>query len=512
MNNHESNLNPIVTANPYIDEAFHLIPITPSHPPNLFDLKKKVQSNTSAKRNVDDQYSRSNKRQDVDGRDRSYDRSISNRNEPQTSIRHSIIPNQTATTRNDRTITIQQTVSFIRKNQDVDPQLWKDLKNIVIQKAKLQDYNQFSHKSLNDKILEIKNQFRTIDPSQLSKARLVSNPYEGIGSSCFMNRSAVKMANLDKLFGLLPKIQTTKFNFADICSGPGGFTEYIFWRCNKRRVPVHGYGLTLHGNQDFNLSNMVFQPPAGSFTPHYGKDKTGDIYHNENILDFSKAVLQGAPIGVDLVLADGGFSVLGDEQYQEEHSKQLLLTQILSMFTILKKGGNFVLKCFDILTPFTIECLYILYLFFEKIAIIKPITSRPANSERYIVCMNLTHPSPQDLIDYLMQVNSKLNDLKPDNRSNSSGHKRHQNGFISKQEKIDLELLDMTDFLSIDNIIKVDDFIDPIEGSNMKLAVKQKEALDDLLAYATQTQVEGWDQVGIASQCCKEWDIPFIQK
>ncbi|KAJ3000491.1 hypothetical protein HDV02_005356 [Globomyces sp. JEL0801] len=456
MNNHENNLNPIVTANPYIDEAFHLIPITPSHPPNLFDLKKKVQSNTSAKRNVDDQYSRSNKRQDVDGRDRSYDRPISNRNEPQTSIRHSIIPNQTATTRNDRTITIQQTVSFIRKNQDVDPQLWKDLKNIVIQKAKLQDYNQFSHKSLNDKILEIKNQFRTIDPSQLSKARLVSNPYEGIGSSCFMNRSAVKMANLDKLFGLLPKTQTTKFNFADICSGPGGFTEYIFWRCNKRRVPVHGYGLTLHGNQDFNLSNMVFQPPAGSFTPHYGKDKTGDIYHNENILDFSKAVLQGAPIGVDLVLADGGFSVLGDEQYQEEHSKQLLLTQILSI---------------------------------------------------YIVCMNLTHPSPQDLIDYLMQVNSKLNDLKPDKRSNSSGHKRHQNGFISKQEKIDLELLDMTDFLSIDNIIKVDDFIDPIEGT-----VKQKEALDDLLAYATQTQVEGWDKVGIASQCCKEWDIPFIQK
>lgn len=43
-------------------------------------------------------------------------------------------------------------------------------------------------------------------------------------------------------------------------------------------------------------------------------------------------------------------------------------------------------KFFDTLTPFTVGLIYLMYLSFDLVAIHKPNTSRPANSERYLVC------------------------------------------------------------------------------------------------------------------------------
>lgn len=33
--------------------------------------------------------------------------------------------------------------------------------------------------------------------------------------------------------------------FADICAGPGGFSEYVLWRCKWH---AKGFGMTLKGN------------------------------------------------------------------------------------------------------------------------------------------------------------------------------------------------------------------------------------------------------------------------
>jgi cap1 methyltransferase len=126
--------------------------------------------------------------------------------------------------------------------------------------------------------------------------------------------------------------------------------------------------------------------------------------------------LRVCPQGVDLVLGDGGISVEGEENFQEIKLQPLILCQFLTMFNILAKGkikeeahihhfvenllllllllmmidltisfrsgGKFVCKIFDVFTPFTAGLIYILYRHFERICIIKPYTSRPANSER----------------------------------------------------------------------------------------------------------------------------------
>ena len=42
--------------------------------------------------------------------------------------------------------------------------------------------------------------------------------------------------------------------FADLCAGPGGFSEYVLWR---KGWQAKGFGFTLRGNS--NMSNALVQ-------------------------------------------------------------------------------------------------------------------------------------------------------------------------------------------------------------------------------------------------------------
>ena len=41
--------------------------------------------------------------------------------------------------------------------------------------------------------------------------------------------------------------------FADVCAGPGGFSEYVLWR---KRWRSKGFGFTLKGKSDFKLEDF----------------------------------------------------------------------------------------------------------------------------------------------------------------------------------------------------------------------------------------------------------------
>lgn len=54
--------------------------------------------------------------------------------------------------------------------------------------------------------------------------------------------------------------------FADVCAGPGGFSEYVLWR---KKWESKGFGFTLKGPNDFKLEDFFAGPPE-TFEPHYG--------------------------------------------------------------------------------------------------------------------------------------------------------------------------------------------------------------------------------------------------
>lgn len=107
------------------------------------------------------------------------------------------------------------------------------------------------------------------------------------------------------------------------------------------------------------------------------------------------------------MMSDGGFSVEGQENVQEILSKQLYLCQCLVALSIVRINGHFVTKLFDCFTKFSVGLVYLMYKCFKQVTIIKPNTSRPANSERYLVC-KWKKPNTDTIRNHLFEVNQMM--------------------------------------------------------------------------------------------------------
>ena len=56
-----------------------------------------------------------------------------------------------------------------------------------------------------------------------------------------------------------------------------------------------------------------------------------------------------------------------------------------------KKNGHFIIKFFDIFTLPSIEMIYLMNCFYNKVYLLRANTSRYANSERYVVCKHFKY-------------------------------------------------------------------------------------------------------------------------
>uniref|UniRef100_A0A8C9S7Z9 Cap-specific mRNA (nucleoside-2'-O-)-methyltransferase 1 n=1 Tax=Scleropages formosus TaxID=113540 RepID=A0A8C9S7Z9_SCLFO len=371
----------------------------------------------------------------------------------------------------------------------------RDWMTVGKRKMEIEDETEFCSEDLLHNLLRCKSVFDDLEGEEMRRARTRSNPYETIRGVFFLNRAAMKMANMDHVFDYMftnPKDAQGKpytrdregelLYFGDVCAGPGGFSEYVLWR---RRWHAKGFGMTLRGPNDFKLEDF-FAAPSELFEPFYGEggvDGDGDITRPENISAFRNFVLESTERrGLHFLMADGGFSVEGQENLQEILSKQLLLCQFLTALSTLRTGGHFVCKTFDLFTPFSVGLIYLLYLCFDRVSLFKPVTSRPANSERYVVCRGLK-PGSDPVRDYLFTVNLKLNQLK------------HAES-------------DVTEVVPLD-IIKADtDFYNYMINSNERHCAIQIKALAKIHAYVLDTTLSEPQQAEIRKQCLKLWGIP----
>ena len=332
-------------------------------------------------------------------------------------------------------------------------------------------------------VIDAKKVFDNLDRKEMHRARARSNPFELIRNAFFQNRAAVKMANIDKATNFLftnPRnlARGEVLYFADVCAGPGGFSEYILYR---KRHGAKGFGFTLRESNDFKLEDFLAGPPE-FFHPYYGPMEDGDIYKPENQEGFTQIVMQSTSgRGVHFMMADGGFSVEGQETMQEILSKQLYLCQCLLALKIVREGGYFVTKLFDVFTPFSAGLIYLMYRSFAKITIFKPNSSRPANSERYLVCRGKL-ANVQDTADYLTRANLVL--LEND------------------KSKDVLELVPY-DVISDDTV-----FMDFIKESNEMIAKGQIVALLKIAAFAENEELSELRQAEIKKQCMESWFLP----
>ncbi len=178
----------------------------------------------------------------------------------------------------------------------------------------------------------------------------------------------------------------------------------------------------------------------------YGKDNTGDINNWDNITHIKNI----SNSEFYLVTADGGFDEGTDFNNKEQLHYYLILSEIFAALELQLHGGQFILKVFDIFTDTSVQLLYLLSLCYEEVYIYKPKTSRPTNSEKYIVCkkFRLDDESRKYVTDTLRQLHSSL--------------KNHLSKFTS---------------FSLFNTIP-DEFIDKVRFMNHSLITKQCNFLE----------------------------------
>ena len=361
------------------------------------------------------------------------------------------------------------------------------------------------------RLQECKSQFDSIDGRTFLSARSRCNPFELLKGEMFQNRAALKMAEVDRiterLFTGPASSPSSLLLFADICAGPGGFSEYVLTRSKWR---AKGFGFTLRGGLDFRPERFNSNAPAQSFRGYYGADGTGDITRSENIRHFAAEVWRECD-GLHVCMGDGGFDVAGEENKQELRSLQLILCECITALAVLRIGGAFLCKLFDVFLPFSASLLFLMHRCFDALAIIKPNQSRPANSERYLVCKGKKDHTA-DVLAYLYDVNDRINAVKktpstfPNNGDRGRTRSPPADPFpaASSDETVTMAVVSLVP----EDVIAADaEFVAYLRDSNDSIAQRQIDALLRLLRYVEDPNLPSDDQERIRTQCLAYWDI-----
>jgi 23S rRNA U2552 (ribose-2'-O)-methylase RlmE/FtsJ len=232
----------------------------------------------------------------------------------------------------------------------------------------------------------------------------------------------------------LNSTQTKNISSFHLAEGPGGFIEAI---SHLRKNPNDTYyGMTLvnddPGCPGWKKSNTFLEKNPNVHIIS-GSDGTGDLLKIENYKFCKERFLNS----MDIITADGGIDVSTDFNKQEQLVSKLLISEIIYGITMQKKGGNFILKIFDIFSKLTVDILYLLSCIYSEVYVTKPYTSRLANSEKYIVCKNFLLKDSIKISEVFLNEFYKLNS---NNNIISIVNIQHDYYFLNKIEEINVVL------------------------------------------------------------------------
>ncbi|XP_064390320.1 cap-specific mRNA (nucleoside-2'-O-)-methyltransferase 2-like [Halichondria panicea] len=225
----------------------------------------------------------------------------------------------------------------------------------------------------------------------------------------FLTKDGVNFAALDYMTGIVRKSSEVLL-FMDLAGAPSGFSHYIYWR---RQSLAKGWGLVRVEHPILGPGSVIERlAPWETFQvlgPHNGVD----ICDSTTIRSLCAGVENYCPDGVHLVVGDVPDVAFGAHSPGEAELlvNQHLLTQFVCALKILGKGGVFVCRCYGLLTRFSAGILFLMYKLFREVTVIKPFTSSPTSSERFIVCRGY-HGCKAEVTDKLLDINGAVSALR----------------------------------------------------------------------------------------------------
>jgi len=224
-----------------------------------------------------------------------------------------------------------------------------------------------------DDLITAKNLLDGFSKNKWNFFRDLVNPYEfgNIDKTKYINRAYFKLHEIIKVFDL-EKIANKNIDFSGVCEFPCGFTKCILDNdvFSKSVINVN------------IMSNDDNKPKLNNYYKQNINIDIVDITDKEQL----KEVLKGKSHKSMLVTSDGGINENKEYSKKEVMHYRLKLCEIGTSLRLLDEGGVLVIKFFDFFTKPSIEMAYYLSFFFKEMYMYKPLTSRPTNSERYMIC------------------------------------------------------------------------------------------------------------------------------
>ena len=287
------------------------------------------------------------------------------------------------------------------------------------------------------------------------KMKKIGNPYEliyttynkkkkndSISLYSPISRSYFKLWEIFYNYDIFEQFnKNDKYIYAHLAEGPGGFMEATYnYRSkilNTQNLGDVFYGITLKPTNDYvpdwNKIKKVFNN-SPNINIEYG-----NLYNIDDVNNYLKIFKKKK---AHFVTADGGFDYSTNFNRQEVNSCKIIYSEVIIALNVLRIGGSFVCKVFDLFTYSMNQILYLLYNSFEKVIIYKPETSRPANSEKYIICINFYDNISQENKNKLIDNIKVWNDIKDEENTAVLENIKIDSGFLHKLSEYNLKYIE----------------------------------------------------------------------
>jgi tRNA (cytidine32/guanosine34-2'-O)-methyltransferase len=177
-------------------------------------------------------------------------------------------------------------------------------------------------------------------------------------------RSAYKLLQVDEQFKVLASVERA----VDLCAAPGSWSQVL-----AKRLPA--------GAKIVAVDLQEMAPIEGV------EILRGDITSKQTA---EEVIVRCGGVKADLVVCDGAPDVTGLHDMDEYLQSQLLVSALNLATYLLRPGGTFVAKIFR---GKDVSLLYAqMEIFFGKVAVAKPQSSRNTSVEAFIVCQEFALP------------------------------------------------------------------------------------------------------------------------
>lgn len=284
--------------------------------------------------------------------------------------------------------------------------------------------NQYINKTLSKYLNQVKEQIDK-HSEEWDNIKKYTNPYEYI-HTCYPNskhpiskvkplsRAFFKFIEIANVFDIFTQYNSPIRSF-HLAEGPGGFIEAI--QSMRKNSEDTYYGMTLIDKSNNNVPGWgksdEFLSRHSNIIIEEGEDGTGNLYNPDNF----NYCLQNYGNSIDIITGDGGFDFSIDFNKQEELAFKLIFSQVAYAIGMQKLNGTFILKIFETVMKSSVDIIYMLSSFYKTVHIIKPNTSRYANSEKYIVCMGFRYSNTKQISKKFKNILTVLNNTEINNIS-----------------------------------------------------------------------------------------------